>query len=771
MTRSTWNPVRSALAAVLLLASMAAAPPAAVAAEAPADVLTPWDVARLRSVRGAAVSPDGRHVAYTLAVPRDPFEEEDGPAWRELHVLSVADGTSRPFIAGEASVGSVSFTPDGAGVSFVAKRGDDEESALYVIPLGGGEARRVLAHATGIDDYAFSPDGRRVAFLATEEEPKEAEELEEKGFDAVVYEEDLDPVRLWTAEIDPPVGQGGRAGEAHLVTALEGSASELSWSPAGDRLALALAPTPLVDDSYVSRRVRVLDAASGAVVGRIDNPGKLGAVVWSPDGAHLALIASGDRHDPSAGRLMVVSASGAEPVDLLPGYLGEVQEVAWLDAETLLFVGHEGVEASLQRVGRDGSGLAVLVSPGEPAGEPIWRSIELAAGGGGTAALVADSPRHPAELYTWNAGALGSGGAGAAEAAGFRPDAVPERRTDSNPWLAAERLAPQEVVRWTARDGLELEGVLIRPLDEVPGRRYPLILTVHGGPEAHESDGWLTGYSDPGQVAAARGFAVFYPNYRGSTAYGVELSKSSQGDPAGKEFDDLVDAADHFIAAGLADSAKIGITGGSYGGYATAWASTYYSDRFAAGVMFVGISDKIAKAGTTDIPWEEHEVHALAWPWEKWDLMLERSPVYYVERARTPLLILHGDSDPRVHPSQSMILHRFLKTLGNTPVRLVFYPGEGHGNARAASRLDYNLRMMQWFEHYLQGPGGEKPPAEIDPREPGKAAAEEAESGTEAEPPAEPAADPDTGPDLEPEIEEEVIEEIEQGTPVEPGAG
>ncbi len=450
MIRSSWNPVRSALAAILLLASVAVAPPAPAAAEAPADVLTPWDVARLRSVRSAAVSPDGLHVAYTLVVPRDPFEEEDGPGWRELHVLSVADGTSRPFITGEASVGSVRFTPDGAGVAFVAKRGDDEESALYVIPLGGGEARRVLAHATGIDDYAFSPDGRRVAFLAVEEEPKEAEDLEEKGFDAVVYEEQLDHVRLWTAEIDPPVGQGGRAGEARLVTALEGSASELSWSPAGDRLALAIAPTPLVDDSYVSRRVRVLDAASGAVVGRIDNPGKLGAVVWSPDGAHLALIAAGDRHDPSAGRLMVVPASGAvsadpAPADLLPGYLGEVQEVAWLDAETLLFVGHEGVEASLQRVGRDGSGLAVLVG----AGEPVWRSIELAAAGGGMAALVADSPRHPAELYTWNAGALGSGGAGAAEAAGFRPDAVPERRTDSNSWLAAERLAPQEVVRCT----------------------------------------------------------------------------------------------------------------------------------------------------------------------------------------------------------------------------------------------------------------------------------------------------------------------------------
>jgi dipeptidyl aminopeptidase/acylaminoacyl peptidase len=333
--------------------------------------------------------------------------------------------------------------------------------------------------------------------------------------------------------------------------------------------------------------------------------------------------------------------------------------------------------------------------------------------------------------------------------------------TRSNPRLDQVRLAPQEVVRFRARDGLELEGILIRPRDERPGRRYPLILAVHGGPEAHHRNGWLTTYGGPGQVAAARGFAVFYTNYRGSTGRGVAFSKLSQGDPAGKEFDDLVDAVDHLVASGLADRDRVGVTGGSYGGYATAWASTYYSDRFAAGVMFVGISDKIAKAGTTDIPDEEYLVHIRSRPWEEWQRMLERSPAYYVERGRTPLLIAHGDSDPRVHPSQSMILYRFLKVLGNVPVRLVFYPGEGHGNARAASRLDYNLRMMQWFEHYLQGPGGAPPPPEIEHEEPGAAGEEPAaEDGM--------ATAPESAPEVPPEIEEEVIEELEQGTPVEP---
>jgi dipeptidyl aminopeptidase/acylaminoacyl peptidase len=177
---------------------------------------------------------------------------------------------------------------------------------------------------------------------------------------------------------------------------------------------------------------------------------------------------------------------------------------------------------------------------------------------------------------------------------------------------------------------------------------------------------------------------------------------------------------DHLVQSGLVDRSKVGVTGGSYGGYATAWCATRYSDRFAAGVMFVGISDLVSKAGTTDIPNEELLVHARRWPWEDWKLMLERSPIYYLDKARTPLLILDGKDDPRVHPSQSLVFYRYLKARGQAPVRLVLYPGEGHGNRLAAHRLDYNLRMMQWMEHYLKGPGGAPPPYEIEYEEKSK---------------------------------------------------
>ena len=277
--------------------------------------------------------------------------------------------------------------------------------------------------------------------------------------------------------------------------------------------------------------------------------------------------------------------------------------------------------------------------------------------------------------------------------------------TDSNPVLKEIEFAKQEVVRYKAKDGLEIEGVLIRPLHEESGKKYPLITIVHGGPEAHFNNGWLTGYSNPGQTGAAEGYAVFYPNYRGSNGRGVKFSLTSQGDPEGKEFDDVVDGVDYLIATGLVDAAKVGVTGGSYGGYATGWLSTRYSDRFAAGVMFVGISNNVSKWGTTDIPKEEYLVHARKWVYEDYDFFLKRSPVYYADQCKTPLLIMHGEDDPRVHPGQSMELYRHIKSRTTTPVELVFYPGEGHGNANSTARYDYNLRLMSWFDKYLKGIG------------------------------------------------------------------
>lgn len=676
----------STLRRVSLALSFSVAWSASVLA-APKEGLTPHQVAALRTAASAEISPDGTKIAYTVAVPRKPLVDDDGGAWTELHVVEISTGESRAFVTGKVNVSAARWTPDGKGIAFLQKRGDDKNTALYVIPIDGGEARRVESADESISGFDLHRNGARVAVVATEPENAERKKAREKGFAQEIYEEDQRFARLW-------VGQLGDEAKPKML-AIEGHVYQAHWSPVDDTLAITVAPTPLTDDQYMRTRVRIVDSHDGRVLASIDNAGKLGEIAWSPDGKHIAMIAGGDINDPADARLMVAPASGGAPVEVLPGIDGDAEAFAWQGPNSMLCVLSRGVWTSFEKVTL-GDKAKVLATTGGP----ILTSVSVS-DDGLRAAFLANSPAHPGEVYTMAHG-----------------DSAPRRVTNNNPWLADVRLAPQEVLKFKARDGLELEGVLDRPLDEKKGERYPLVLYVHGGPESHHSNGWLTNYGDPAQSMAARGFAVMHTNYRGSTGRGMAFAKLSQGDPAGKEFDDLIDAIDHLVAIGLVDKERVAVTGGSYGGYATAWLSTRYSDRIAAGVMFVGISDKISKVGTTDIPDEEFHVHALHRPWEDWQKMLERSPIYYAGQCKTPLLILHGKDDPRVNPGQSRELYRHLKLRSAAPVRLVLYPGEGHGNRKAAARLDYNLRMQQWIEHYLTGPKGTPPPLDISYDEP-----------------------------------------------------
>jgi dipeptidyl aminopeptidase/acylaminoacyl peptidase len=644
-------------------------------------------IAKLRAVGQAVVSPDGNHIAYIRVVPRDLSKDDDGGAWTELHVID-ATGHSRPYISGQVNVGTIGWLPDGSAITFLSRRGGDEQRQLHSIPLAGGEASRLTSVPTGVAAYSISPDGKQVALLATEELSKAERDLRAKGFDQVIFEEDWRPRRLWMLDLEDPDAEP-------TMIDVEGSLQSVDWSPAGDRLAIVVTPRQLVDDTLMFQRIRLI-SPQGEELGRIDNPGKLGPLVWSADGRHLAFIATETIHDPREGRLMVAGRNGGQWTNLLPDLAGHVWQVAWRGNDEVVFVSHEGVETRLG-----------LIDINDGVDQTLARQDGLILGGisvadSGRIVMTASSPGHPGELFSLDNG-----------------EDTPQRLTDSNPWLADVRLARQEVVTYQAEDGLDIEGLLVWPLDYREGQRYPLILAVHGGPEAHYSNGWLTTYNLPAQHAAAQGYFMFYQNYRGSTGRGVDFTFTSQGRPAKEEFSDLVDGVDYLIERGLVDGDRVGITGGSYGGYASAWAATYYSDRFAASVMNVGLSDKISMLGTSDIPQELYLVHYRTWPWEDWDLYVKASPIYYVQQARTPILILHGDADPRVDPTQSKIFYRYLVLQDDPPpVRLVLYRGEGHGNQRAASRWDYSLRLMRWMDHYLKGEGGEPPPYQIDYRLP-----------------------------------------------------
>src|SRR3990167_3079082 len=256
------------LALALLLAALAVP----LAAKEP---FAPRHVAKLHSVAAAVISPDGSRIAYVLTVPRPPLAEKDGPAWAELHVVD-SSGVSRRYVAGQVNVSGVAWKPDGKKISFLAKREGDDYRSLYVIPVDGGEARRALAFEAAMPETAAK------------------KKLKEKGFSQQIYEEDVPPVHVWIAAV-------GEKAEKPRALELPGSASELHWSPVDNRLVVALAPTPLVDDDLMSRKVHVVDADTGKVLARFDNPGKLGEVAWSPDGKQLAMVSAADINDPAAG--------------------------------------------------------------------------------------------------------------------------------------------------------------------------------------------------------------------------------------------------------------------------------------------------------------------------------------------------------------------------------------------------------------------------------------------------------------------------------------
>lgn len=647
------------LRAALLAASLL------VPASAFARPMTAEDVARIESVGTIAVSPDGSRIAYTTSsMPDVTAGADDGPPRQELKLAWGPDAW-RPYLPADVSPGQIGFSPDGAMVTYLwaAK---DEKRSVWGVPVDGGAPRKLAGVAdAGVSGYAFAPDGGTLYLLAGAAPDKVRDAEKGKGFDAVVYEEEHRLNRLFAATV------GTSPDLAPREIKVPGHVSAIDIFADGKRAMIRTAPTPLVDDDLTSSRVNILDLATGKTT-VIATPGKLEDIEISPDGSALSLIAAIDQHDPAATTLFRADPATGSFTPLNEGAAEAAVDAEWLADGRLAAVIHKGTKSVLRIYGD-------TVEEIDP-GDLILVGIDSA---GGKIAVEAHSPKHPTELFVWDSGAF-------------------QRWTTHNPWLADIDFGTQRTLTFTARDGRSIEGVLIEPVGGAPKGGAPLIMNVHGGPEAHESNGWQTAYSKPGQVAAGKGYAVFLPNYRGSTGYGVAFAKEHQGDYGGKEFDDIVDAKRFLVAQGLADPDRVGITGGSYGGYASAWGATYYSSEYAASVMFVGISNNISKFGTTDIPNEMYLVHERKWPWEEWEHLLDRSPIAHVGKAETPILIMHGDSDTRVSPTQSYELYRNIKTRRpEVPVRLVLYPGEGHGNRRAASRYDYNLRMMEWFDTYL----------------------------------------------------------------------
>ncbi len=626
------------------------------------------------------VAPNGDVSAYTLSVPRNMLDgDKDGRADTHLYVIN-DKGQNQSFIARDGSISALQFASDSNTLYFKTKRDNDKNTSLYSISLTGGEATKVFEYETSIGDYVVQ--GSHLYFVA---KPKDdAEDLKDKGFKAHVYEEDTRLANIYKVDL-------AQAEPEAEVFFSQGHTSAIELASDGSFIVAAVAPTNLIDDFYMLRDLHVISTETAEVTNTIDMPGKLGTFVISENNKHIAMHAGTDKHDSSDGVLMVAKVDSPELTQLTADKVQHIQDVDWYKGD-ILAVAHRGVESALVLYSPKGKVEKTFKTPDDI----VVRSADV---GKSTIHLIADSPKHPREVFTVRRGKA-------------------QKVTNNNAWLADVDLAAQTTFTYTARDNTSIEGLLLTPNGTAPENGWPLILMVHGGPEAHYSDGWNTAYSVPGQYAAAAGYAVYYPNYRGSTGRGVAFAKQHQNDYAGKEFNDLVDGVQALAAAGIIDKDRVGITGGSYGGYASMWGATALTEHFKAAVAFVGISNQVSKFGTSDIPNEMHLVHSLKWPWEdNWMNLIERSPIFHAGKANTPILIMHGEEDTRVHPSQSMELYRSIKVRTETPVRLVFYPGEGHGNRKAAAQYDYALRLLRWMDTYLAEDATrqtEKPPFSLD---------------------------------------------------------
>lgn len=646
------------------------------------ELLQPEDVANLAEVQDPRVSPDASRVLYRQVVPRRP-DEDRGSNYSVLWLVPVAGGEPHAFTSRTGYARGAQWSPDGRRIAFLDRRPHNDAEAkaqIHVIPVDGGEAQVVTRASENVSEFVWAPDGQGFFYVSREEKGQERKDAEEKGQDWVVADQDLRHLRLYHVDLETR--------QSRQVTQADLSLRQIAVSPDGRRVAALAAETPRVDDSYVFVELVTVDVASGEVEVVWDMPGKAASPRWSRDGAWLGCLAGTAAHDPLPGSLYLVPAAGGEARNLTPEYPGTVE---WYDFDArgdVLLVATHGSASHLRRISLATGEIESLLVDG-----PVYTSAHLSADGS-TLAASASTPRHPREIFVTSV-----------EDAGWT------RLTTSYPHLEGIPLGRQEVVEWRARDGLRIEGILVYPLDYTEGRTYPLVVGVHGGPEGAVLNGWHTGYGYLSQLLAHRGAFFLMPNYRGSSGRGVGFLLGDHGDPVGAEFQDVLDGVAALAERGLVDRDRVGIMGGSYGGYFSAWGATRETSWFRAAVVNYGSSSVWSNWSLGDIPWEHRLVHWGFFPVDRPFLAVDRSPVTWVRQSRTATLIMHGEKDPRVAWAQSRELYQGLRLNPDLPVEFVTFPREGHGYREAPHRLEACRRALEWLVVHLGLSAPETPSA------------------------------------------------------------
>lgn len=655
------------------------------------------DVMRTKAVGGAALSPDGGKVLYTISGWEHPNARGDTALGdrheRRSHVFVVpaSGGAPRQLTYGERGESQPSWSPDGKTIAFVTARGtgtgeDAPRPQLWLLPADGGEARPLTTVRDGVSGYAWSRSGTQIAFITADTLTRDQEARRRRRDDPQVYEGDFRLNHIWVVDV--------ASGKATKVTSGAFTVSGApSWSADDSKLAFAASPTPLIRDER--RDVYVVDVASKQLDKITAASEAESSPVYSPDGRHLAFT-------------MIPHEFPAHKDGIMPRTLRNARLVTFeLATRTLTNLARPDfdVSAGAPRWSPDGKEIWFTASDRV---YQTWYAYDLAArnyrkrsnntlvagmspsADGARVALLLNTPEWPTEIYVQD-GAAGT----------------PRRITNTNPWLAERALGTSKVITWKSKDGKEVEGVLLLPVGYTEGAKVPLIVSAHGGPTSAHTNGFKLG-TDPGQTWAARGWAVLYPNPRGSTGYGEWWMHANTGDWGGGDYRDIMTGVDALIARGIADPERMAFEGWSYGGYMTSWVVSQ-TGRFKAAMMGAGLPSLLSMAGTTDIPGyintffgqPQYDGSIVNANIRKY---LERSGISYSDKITTPLLILHGSNDERVPIGQPMEFYRALKDRGKE-TELVFYPREGHGFSEYYHQLDRMKREYEWIAKFTLGSG------------------------------------------------------------------
>ena len=635
-----------AVAAVTLAAGLSTV----AAAQAPAP-LSPARTLERYAISDLRFSPDGSHLAFTVAEP-----VKSAARKTNIWVVDVAAKHAERFTTGAKSDTSPRWSPDGRTLAFLSNR-DEGGTQIFLMPSTGGEASKLTTGKHAIQAFEWSPDGKRMAFLARVPKNDEQEKKEKDKDDARVVGDPSERVQAWIVDVT-----------SHAIRQLTHdpiTVRSIQWHPAGDRLVAVVKDPP--ESERWSDRIVSIGASDGALSVLMVPKGPIGPALISPDGQTLAW--TGSRVDgPDAHDLFIAPSAGGTGKNLTAASLDRpVGQLTWRPDGSLMAVVTEGFSSVLASVSADGKVVRTTL--------PVLPSA-LAVSSTGTVAVVAQTATRLPEVYLSSS---------ATEV---------DRVTDFHGAWAGTSIQVPRLFKYKSFDGTEIEAALLTPADATPARKLPLVVLVHGGPTGR----WASGFEPWGQLLVARGFAVLYPNIRGSVGYGHRFIESNRADWGGGDFKDVMAGVDALIAQGVADPDRLGIGGWSYGGYMAAWAITQ-TDRFKASVSGACMSDLASEFGT------ESDASGDEWfygtPYEHQADFIKSSPITFIKRAKTPTLILQGEADTTDPIGQSQQLYRGLR-YGGVPVQFVVYPREPHGLREEKHQVDMLGRMVGWFEQYLK---------------------------------------------------------------------